>query len=167
MPLCSPIFLSLLVWHSLVWHLGCALCKLAGLNDVVFSCLGYRGIHPPSDDEGTNRTWFEPNKGLENAFLSAQSMATNPRKGQGAGLNDVVAAYLAFSMMALIQAMLCGCPSLVIILFYQDVLLASVSRCAVESRFFAVIIVASYNEYLSLPKKESRQLPEHTCAAVS
>ncbi len=45
--LCSPIFLSLLVWHSLVWHLGCALCKLAGLNDVVFFLFGLQG-NPPS-----------------------------------------------------------------------------------------------------------------------
>jgi hypothetical protein len=92
-------------------------------------------------------------------------MATNPRKGQGAGLNDVVAAYLAFSMISLIQAMLYGCPSLVIILFYQDVLLASVSRCAVVITF----LCGYYRRfvYLSLPKKKSRQLPEHTCASVS
>ena len=30
-------------------------------NFFFFSFLGYRGIvHPPSDDEGTERTWFEP-----------------------------------------------------------------------------------------------------------
>ncbi len=44
---------------------------------------GYTGIvHPPSDDEGTERTWLSPKNGLENAFLSDQSVASNPRKGQ-------------------------------------------------------------------------------------
>ena len=32
---------------------ACQLC--------LFNFLGYRGtVHPPSDDEGTERTWFEP-----------------------------------------------------------------------------------------------------------
>ena len=46
--------------------------------------LGYRGIvHPPSDDEGTERTWFKPEqRPRKNAFLSDQSTASNPRKGQ-------------------------------------------------------------------------------------
>jgi len=44
-----------------------------------FFFLGYRGIvHPPSADEGTERTWFEPN----NVSLSDQSMASNSREGQ-------------------------------------------------------------------------------------
>ncbi|DBA87195.1 TPA: hypothetical protein ACH3X2_005197 [Trebouxia sp. C0005] len=56
--------------------------------------LGYRGIvHPPPDDGGElstlrqmmevpNEPGLSPNNGLENALLSDQSMASNPRKGQ-------------------------------------------------------------------------------------
>jgi len=48
-----------------------------------FFPVGYRGIvHPPSDGEGTERTWFEPKQRPRNAFLSDQSMASNPREGQ-------------------------------------------------------------------------------------
>ena len=42
--------------------------------------LGYRRIvHPPSDDEGTERTWFEPE---QRPRKRVQSMASNPRKGK-------------------------------------------------------------------------------------
>jgi len=56
-----------------------------------FFFFGFRGIvHPPSADEGTERTWMKvpnepglsPNNGLEHVSLSDQSMASNPRKGQ-------------------------------------------------------------------------------------
>jgi len=49
----------------------------------IYFFLGYRGVvHPPSDDEGTERTWFEPKQRPRNACLSDQSMASHPRKGQ-------------------------------------------------------------------------------------
>ena len=39
-----------------------------------FFSLGYRGIvHPPSDDEGTERTWFEPEQ-LPRERLPKQSV---------------------------------------------------------------------------------------------
>jgi len=44
-----------------------------------FFFLGYRGIvHPPSDDE----PGLSSNNGLENAIISDQFMASNPRKGK-------------------------------------------------------------------------------------
>ena len=40
--------------------------------------LGYRGVvHPPSDDEGTERTWFEPEQQPRKRVLSDQSMASD------------------------------------------------------------------------------------------
>ena len=39
-------------------------------------------MHPPSDDQVPNEPGLSPNNGLENAFLSDQSMASNPHKGQ-------------------------------------------------------------------------------------
>ena len=72
---------------DVVSSLLCA-CQLC-----LFNFLGYRGTaHPPSDDEGTERTWFEPNNGLENAFLSNKSMASNPRKRHTNELNKIVIA---------------------------------------------------------------------------
>ncbi|DBA71596.1 TPA: hypothetical protein ACH3X2_001061 [Trebouxia sp. C0005] len=45
-------------------------------------CTDTRGIvHPPPDDGGTE-PGLSPDNGLENALLSDQSMASNPRKGQ-------------------------------------------------------------------------------------
>ena len=50
----------------LVGHLMAAAClvKTAAIAVLIvffFFFLGYRGIvHPPSDNEGTERTWFEP-----------------------------------------------------------------------------------------------------------
>ena len=42
---------------------------------------GYKGmVHPASDDEGTERSGLNPNNGLENVFLSDQSMTSHPRK---------------------------------------------------------------------------------------
>jgi len=43
----------------------------------VFFFLGYRGIvHPPSDDGGTERTWFVPEHRPRKHFLSDQSKAS-------------------------------------------------------------------------------------------
>ena len=44
----------------------------------LFFFLGYRGIvHPPSDDGGTERTWFVPEHRPRKHFLSDQFKASN------------------------------------------------------------------------------------------
>ena len=68
--------------------------------------LGHRGIvHCPSNDEGTERTWYGSWLGCALCKL--------------AGLNGVVAAYMNFSDT--------NDAVWMIILFYQDVLLAAAS----------------------------------------
>ena len=48
---------------------------------VLFFFLGYKGIvHPPSADEGTERTWFEPEQ-RPRKRVPKRSMASNPCKG--------------------------------------------------------------------------------------
>ncbi len=107
---CKVCFLTSMVTYALVSPLNAAndrlsshlvYCNLCTFHVVLgtvslfffsFSFfLGYRGIvHPPSADEGTERTWMKvpnepglsPNNGLEHVSLSDQSMASNPRKGQ-------------------------------------------------------------------------------------
>ena len=54
---------------------------IAGLFFSFF--LGYRGIvHPSYRMKLPNKPGLSPNNALENAFLSDQSMASNPRKGR-------------------------------------------------------------------------------------
>ncbi len=67
------------LWH-IDWHLRVAqallqvTAKLAQQANFFVLFLGYRGIvHPPSDDGGTERTWFEPEHRRRKYFLSDQS----------------------------------------------------------------------------------------------
>ncbi len=71
-----------------------------------------------------------------------------------AGLSGVVAAYVAFSVTALIQTMLYGWCS-----FFSIKMCSCLQLNGMQwtSHFFEVIIVASCNEYLSLPKKKKKK----------
>ncbi len=85
----GPVILSALYWQCLVslarWYgdwQGCALCKLAGLNGVGFFWVkgGLSTLRQMM--KVPNEPGLSPNNGLKNAFLSDQSMASKPRKGQ-------------------------------------------------------------------------------------